>query len=72
MAGGIRLITMPSVPASASWARRASSAVVAPSRRSQGFMLVKAIAAFGPEPEKPKPSTAMLLAMSGRVARWRS
>lgn len=69
MAGGIRLITVPSlVWAMACWARETSSCAVAPSRWGQSLSMVNASAELGPEPEKPKPITVWLVAMPGRAA----
>ncbi len=73
MAGGSRLITVPSVaPAMACWARRISFWAVAPLRASQSFSMVKAIAAFEPDPEKPKPTMDMLDWIDAREATCRS
>ncbi len=69
MAGGSRLITVPSgVWRIASCARSDSSRALAPSRWFQSLSMVNAIAAFGPEPEKLNPWITMLDARPGREA----
>ena len=45
-----------------------SSWAVALLRSFQSLSMVKPIAAFGPEPEKPKPRTDILESMPGREA----
>ncbi|MCW0450073.1 hypothetical protein NB706_002907 [Xanthomonas sacchari] len=73
MAGGSRLITVPSGrSAMACCTRSASSLEVAPSRWSQSLSMVKAMAALVPEPEKLKPRITRLEASAGRVATCRS